>query len=119
MAASTASDAKKAIATPTTATAAAAAPFNYYSATGVNTVDGKSYNLSALKGTSVTIVINVACECGYTAPGYQALQKLIDMYGPTRLVVHAWPCNQFGGTLCSAAGVAFLLLFCFPPASLT
>jgi len=61
-----------------------------------NDLDGKPYDLSQLKG-KVTLVCNVASECGYTKCGYQFLQEEQQKYASRGFTVIAFPCNQFGG----------------------
>ncbi|KAF7244516.1 Glutathione peroxidase 7, partial [Varanus komodoensis] len=43
----------------------------------------------------VSLVVNVASECGYTDSHYKALQKLQRELGPYHFNVLAFPCNQF------------------------
>jgi len=61
-----------------------------------NDLDGKPFDLSQLKG-KVTLVCNVASECGYTKCGYQFLQEEQQKYASRGFTVIAFPCNQFGG----------------------
>jgi glutathione peroxidase len=58
-------------------------------------LDGRPLDPDLLRGR-VTLVVNVASECGYT-PQYAGLQQLYDRYGERGLVVLGAPCNQFGG----------------------
>ena len=44
----------------------------------------------------VTLVVNVASECGYTHLNYKELVKLQAAYSPDVFTVLAFPCNQFG-----------------------
>lgn len=44
----------------------------------------------------VTLVVNVASQCGYTDGHYKALQKLQRDLGPYHFNVLGFPCNQFG-----------------------
>ncbi|XP_071666332.1 glutathione peroxidase 7 isoform X3 [Patagioenas fasciata] len=44
----------------------------------------------------VSLVVNVASECGYTDSHYKALQQLQRDFGPYHFNVLAFPCNQFG-----------------------
>lgn len=44
----------------------------------------------------VSLVVNVASECGYTDSHYKALQQLQRELGPYHFNVLAFPCNQFG-----------------------
>jgi len=62
----------------------------------INDVDGKPFDLAALKG-KVTLVCNVASECGYTKCGYQFLQEEQLKYESRGFTVLGFPCNQFGG----------------------
>ncbi|XP_029416185.1 glutathione peroxidase 7, partial [Nannospalax galili] len=44
----------------------------------------------------VSLVVNVASECGFTDQNYRALQQLQRDLGPYHFNVLAFPCNQFG-----------------------
>lgn len=44
----------------------------------------------------VSLVVNVASECGFTDQNYRALQQLQRDLGPHHFNVLAFPCNQFG-----------------------
>ncbi|XP_015278761.1 PREDICTED: glutathione peroxidase 7 [Gekko japonicus] len=44
----------------------------------------------------VSLVVNVASECGYTDSHYKALQQLQRELGSYHFNVLAFPCNQFG-----------------------
>lgn len=59
------------------------------------TIDGKEFDFASLKG-KVTLVVNVASECGYTGQ-YAGLQKLHETLAKDGLVVLGVPCNDFGG----------------------
>jgi len=68
---------------------------DFYSFT-VKDLDGKDFNLEKYRGT-VSLVVNVASECGYTDSHYKALVKLQSELSPTgKFQVLAFPCNQFG-----------------------
>lgn len=58
--------------------------------------EGDDVSLEAFRG-KVTLVVNVASQCGYTDTTYRALKKLHDIlsYGGYFSVL-AFPCNQFG-----------------------
>ena len=58
-------------------------------------LDGRPYPLSQHRG-QVSLVVNVASECGYTKCGYQFLQEEQSKYGGRGFTVLAFPCNQFG-----------------------
>jgi glutathione peroxidase len=60
----------------------------------VKTLEGKEYDLSALKGKKVMIV-NTASECGYT-PQYADLEQLYKEYGSKDFVILGFPANDFG-----------------------
>lgn len=60
----------------------------------VNTIDGKPFYLSSLKGKKV-LIVNTASECGYT-PQYEDLQNLHEQFG-SKVVVLGFPANNFGG----------------------
>jgi glutathione peroxidase len=60
----------------------------------VNTIDGKPFDLSSLKGKKV-LIVNTASECGYT-PQYEDLQNLHEQFG-SKVAVLGFPANNFGG----------------------
>lgn len=60
----------------------------------VTDLDGRPFDLSALKGKKV-LVVNVASECGLT-PQYEKLQALYEKYGDGGFVVVGFPANNFG-----------------------
>eukprot|EP00730_Choanoeca_flexa_P008037 TRINITY_DN12430_c0_g2_i4.p1 TRINITY_DN12430_c0_g2~~TRINITY_DN12430_c0_g2_i4.p1 ORF type:complete len:180 (+),score=42.97 TRINITY_DN12430_c0_g2_i4:187-726(+) len=62
----------------------------------VNAWDGEEIDLAKYKG-KVTVIANVASECGYTDSTYSMLKRLHDTYHNDGLEVLAFPCNQFGG----------------------
>nr|XP_020643802.1 glutathione peroxidase 7 [Pogona vitticeps] len=67
---------------------------NFYAFKVVN-IRGKLVSLEKYRG-SVSLVVNVASECGYTDSHYKALQKLQRELGSHHFNVLAFPCNQFG-----------------------
>ncbi|XP_077189849.1 glutathione peroxidase 7 [Paroedura picta] len=67
---------------------------DFYSFKVVN-IRGKLVSLEKYRG-SVSLVVNVASECGYTDSHYKALQQLQRELGPYHFNVLAFPCNQFG-----------------------
>lgn len=58
-------------------------------------LDGSAASLSDYRG-KVTLVVNVASECGYT-PQYRGLQALHEELSGRGLVVLGFPSNEFGG----------------------
>lgn len=60
----------------------------------VNALDGKTYDLSQLKGKKI-LIVNTASECGFT-PQYEDLEALHKKHGD-KLVILGFPCNDFGG----------------------
>ncbi|KAM9364317.1 glutathione peroxidase 7 [Pholidichthys leucotaenia] len=56
---------------------------------------GKLVSLDKYRG-SVSLVVNVASECGFTEEHYKDLQQLQRDFGPYHFNVLAFPCNQFG-----------------------
>jgi glutathione peroxidase len=61
----------------------------------VKTLDGRDADLSAYQG-KVTLVVNVASECGYT-PQYAGLEKLHRELAGKGFSVLGFPSNDFGG----------------------
>ncbi|CAL8309449.1 unnamed protein product [Lota lota] len=56
---------------------------------------GRLVSLEKYRG-SVSLVVNVASDCGFTEEHYRDLQQLQKDYGPYHFNVLAFPCNQFG-----------------------
>ena len=67
---------------------------NFYDFT-VQTIDGKEFPLSELKGKKV-LVVNVASKCGLT-PQYKELQELYTKYGGDKFIIIGFPANNFKG----------------------
>lgn len=65
---------------------------NFYDFT-VQTIDGKEFNLSDLKGKKV-LVVNVASKCGFT-PQYKELEELYQKYGKGSFTIIGFPANNF------------------------
>ena len=82
---------------PTTPAAAAAPAMtkNDVYSLSTATLDGKPKNLADYRG-KVTLVVNVASECGYT-PQYAGLQKLHNELSGRGFAVLGFPSNEFGG----------------------
>lgn len=59
------------------------------------TLDGKPADLASYAG-KVTLIVNVASECGYT-PQYAGLQKLHAEFEGRGFAVLGFPSNEFGG----------------------
>jgi glutathione peroxidase-family protein len=58
-------------------------------------LDGNDFQFASLRG-QVTVLTNVASQCGYTASHYKSL---VELYGATAnqpVTILAFPCNQFG-----------------------
>ncbi len=60
----------------------------------VETIDGKKFKMSELKGKKIMIV-NVASKCGFTYQ-YEELQALYEKYKDKGLVIIGFPANNFG-----------------------
>ncbi|TRY58212.1 hypothetical protein DNTS_008557 [Danionella cerebrum] len=56
---------------------------------------GRLVSLEKYRG-SVSLVVNVASECGYTDEHYKSLQQLQKDFGSFHFNVLGFPCNQFG-----------------------
>ncbi|KAM6173349.1 glutathione peroxidase 7 [Erethizon dorsatum] len=67
---------------------------DFYDFQAVN-IRGKLVSLEKYRG-AVSLVVNVASECGFTDQHYRALQQLQKDLGPHHFNVLAFPCNQFG-----------------------
>lgn len=59
----------------------------------VETIDGKEFPLSQLKGKKV-MVVNTASKCGFT-PQYEQLEALYKTYGGDRFTIIGFPANNF------------------------
>jgi glutathione peroxidase len=59
----------------------------------VQTIDGKDFDLSTLKGKKAMIV-NTASKCGFT-PQYKDLEQLYKKYGGDKFVIIGFPANNF------------------------
>lgn len=63
----------------------------------INNIEGNPVSLEKYKG-HVSIIVNVASQCGYTKNNYAELVDLYNEYSETKaLRILAFPCNQFGG----------------------
>jgi len=60
----------------------------------VKDIDGKTFDLSSLKGKKV-LVVNTASKCGYT-PQYEQLEAIYKNYGDEKFTIIAFPANNFG-----------------------
>ncbi|XP_048457641.1 glutathione peroxidase 7 isoform X3 [Rhincodon typus] len=67
---------------------------DFYSFKSVN-IRGKLISLEKYRG-SISLVVNVASECGFTENHYKDLQQLQRELGPMHFNVLGFPCNQFG-----------------------
>ncbi|MBN3302252.1 glutathione peroxidase 7 [Amia ocellicauda] len=67
---------------------------DFYTFKVVN-IRGRLISLEKYRG-SVSLVVNVASECGFTDGHYKELQQLQKAFGPYHFNVLAFPCNQFG-----------------------
>jgi glutathione peroxidase len=61
----------------------------------VTDIAGKEFKLASLRG-KVTLIVNVASQCGYTKTNYDGLTKLYSKYGAHGLEILAFPCSAFG-----------------------
>jgi glutathione peroxidase len=61
----------------------------------VNTIDGKPFDLSTLKGKKI-LVVNTASKCGYT-PQYAQLEEVFKKYGSGNFTIIGFPANNFMG----------------------
>lgn len=66
----------------------------FYSFTAKD-INGNAVDLSRFAG-KVSLVVNVASECGYTDGHYRSLVQLQQTVSNSKFNVLAFPCNQFG-----------------------
>jgi len=59
-------------------------------------IDGTPTTFGALAQGNVTLVVNVASQCGFTGQ-YAGLQQLYAQYAPRGFTIVATPSNDFGG----------------------
>lgn len=59
----------------------------------VTDIDGKEFNLAALKGKKV-MVVNTASKCGLT-PQYEQLEAVYDQFKDSNFVIVGFPANNF------------------------
>ncbi len=59
----------------------------------VKNIRGEEVSLSQYAG-KLMLIVNTASKCGLT-PQYDGLQKLYEQYGPEKLMILGFPCNQF------------------------
>lgn len=59
----------------------------------VTDIDGKTFDMSQLKGKKVMIV-NTASKCGYT-PQYKDLETLYQQYKSSNFIIIGFPANNF------------------------
>ncbi|MFN6146270.1 MAG: glutathione peroxidase [Planctomycetota bacterium] len=81
--------------TATPPTTPAAPAMNDVYALKSNSLAGQPADLASYRG-KVTLVVNVASECGYT-PQYKGLQKLHEEFAGKGFAVLGFPSNEFGG----------------------
>lgn len=58
-------------------------------------IDGREIHFEQFRG-KVTLVVNIANGCGYADRHYRSLGRLLDILGPDKFTIFAFPCNQFG-----------------------
>lgn len=58
-----------------------------------NTIDGKAFDFSSLKGKKV-LLVNTASKCGLT-PQYADLQNLYEQHGGKHFTIIGFPANNF------------------------
>lgn len=73
----------------------AAVPSSIFDFTSRLLDKGEVVPLADFKG-KVSLVVNVASQCGFTDVNYKELEILYEKYREKGFVVLAFPCNQFG-----------------------
>ena len=81
--------------TDTAAPPTAPTTMNDFYSLRADRLDGKPFDLASYRG-KVTLVVNVASECGYT-PQYAGLQQLHAELSGKGFTVMGFPSNEFGG----------------------
>lgn len=84
------------VAVAKSAMAAATGVQSMYEFTGIKDIKGQLFDMGQLRG-KVTLVMNVASQCGYTNTGYTTATTLYNKYKEQGFMVIGFPCNQFGG----------------------
>ena len=59
----------------------------------VTDINGQPRSLAEFAG-QVSLIVNVASQCGYTKTNYESLQALYDKFRARGFTVLAFPCNQ-------------------------
>lgn len=70
------------------------APTGLYAMSAID-IDGKERSFKNMMG-KVTVVVNVASQCGFTDENYKGLMEVYNKYKEYGLEVLAFPSNQFG-----------------------
>jgi glutathione peroxidase len=71
----------------------AASESDLFYSQNLNTLEGKKYSFTDLKGKAV-LIVNTASQCGFT-PQLQDLETINKKYAPRGLVILAIPSNDF------------------------
>lgn len=58
-------------------------------------IDGREISFEQFRG-KISLVVNIANGCGYADRHYRSLGRLLDILGPDKFTILAFPCNQFG-----------------------
>ena len=61
----------------------------------INDIDGHPTSLEKFRGHPL-VIVNVACQCGYTKSNYEELADMLKQHHDKGLRVLLFPCNQFG-----------------------
>jgi len=59
-------------------------------------IDGNDISLEKYRG-NVILIVNVACNCGFTDTSYKQMQALYNKYESDGFRIAAFPSNQFAG----------------------
>lgn len=73
----------------------------------VKDTHGNDVSLEKYRG-KVTLIVNIASQCGFTKNNYRKLTELRRVYGEMGLEILNFPCNQFASQMPEEDGEAML-----------
>lgn len=58
-------------------------------------IQGKEFSFDYLRKKRLTLIVNVACQWGFTSTNYEELTKIYQKWSKYGFEILAVPCNQF------------------------